>query len=68
MPSPAASRSKKLPATWARVRCLGPARKEHTFLSADATRERVCQECRRLQQKRRVSPTAEYLVSWESEP
>jgi hypothetical protein len=28
-----------------RVRCLGPG-KEHTFLSEDATRNRVCPKCR----------------------
>ena len=32
-----------------RVRCLGPAKREHTFLSADPKRERICPRCRQLQ-------------------
>jgi hypothetical protein len=28
-----------------RVRCLGPAAKEHTFETADPVRNRVCDEC-----------------------
>lgn len=32
----------------ARVRCLGPGKKEHTFLS-EHPGERVCGRCRRLQ-------------------
>jgi hypothetical protein len=32
-----------------RVRCLGPAKHEHTFLSADPKCERICPRCRQLQ-------------------
>lgn len=32
-----------------KVRCLGPKRAEHWFLSRDPSRERICRYCRRLQ-------------------
>lgn len=47
MPSryiPAGERGDRKVATF-RVRCLGPARKEHTFLTTDPKRNRICDEC-----------------------
>lgn len=41
------------------TRCLGPGKAEHTFLSADPSRERVCPACRRKQKESRHSPMCE---------
>lgn len=34
-----------------RVRCLGPADKEHFFQSVDPVNQRICERCRGLQQR-----------------
>jgi hypothetical protein len=46
-----------------RVRCLGPAKEEHTFLSADPRSERICPRCRTLQQALRLSAIRVIAVS-----
>ncbi len=44
-----------------RVRCLGPVKREHTFVSA-APSERVCPRCRRLQTAMHLSPQRVVLM------
>jgi hypothetical protein len=49
----------KLPRT--RVRCLGPRKGEHWFMSLDAS-NRICPECRKKQDTLHVSPNTEVPV------
>jgi hypothetical protein len=50
------------PAGRTRVRCLGPAPDEHTFLSASPA-ERICPRCRALQRAMHLSPLRIFAVA-----
>jgi hypothetical protein len=70
VPSPALLRGPRLDQKAAylnrprvRVRCLGPAKEEHTFLSADPRSERICPRCRTLQNLLRLSAIRVMTVS-----